>query len=212
MTRARHSSAWGPIRHFQRRPQHTPLEQRLHTPAASLSPAIAWQHFDERRHAAAGRFWHAALHNALTAGRRDLGGGILSDLAHQPLWLADARGAVAILEHAIPRTPHPTARSFLHLRQARALAALGEDGPCRRALTAADKAPQAPSCDPAPAWCSWTGTADLAADSGRCLADLGQRQRSHQLMDEGIALLTATRSKTRAVFLPADRSRQANAR
>lgn len=44
-------------------------------------------------------------------------------------------------------------------------------------------------------------TADLAADGGRCLADLGQRRQAHQLMDEGIALLPATRSKTRSVFL-----------
>ncbi|WP_052845490.1 hypothetical protein [Streptomyces sp. NRRL S-31] len=62
--------------------RYTPAAgQRLHTLAASLSQAIAWQHFDERRHASAGRFWHAALHNAHTAHQRDLGAGILSDLA-----------------------------------------------------------------------------------------------------------------------------------
>lgn len=175
--------------------------QRLHTLAASLSQAIAWQHFDERRHASAGRFWHAALHNAHTAHQRDLGAGILSDLAYQLLWLKDARTAAAILEHAIPRTQHPAARSLLHLRQARALAVLDEAGLCRRALTAAEKALDTPSYDPAPAWCSWMSHADLAADSGRCLADLGQHRQAHQLMDEGIALLPVTRSKTRSVFL-----------
>ncbi|MYQ96677.1 XRE family transcriptional regulator [Streptomyces sp. SID4946] len=182
--------------------RYTPAAgQRLHTLAASLSQAIAWQHFDERRHASAGRFWHAALHNAHTAHQRDLGAGVLSDLAYQLLWLGDARAAADILEHAIPRTQHPTARSLLHLRQARALAALNEGGLCRRALTAAEKALDTPSYDPAPAWCSWMSTADLAADGGRCLADLGQRRQAHQLMDEGIALLTATRSKTKSVFL-----------
>jgi transcriptional regulator with XRE-family HTH domain/tetratricopeptide (TPR) repeat protein len=175
--------------------------QRLHTLAASLSQAIAWQHFDERRHASAGRFWHAALHNAHTAHQRDLGAGILSDLAYQLLWLGDARATVDILEHAIPRTQHPAARSLLHLRQARALAALDEDGRCRRALTAAEKALDTVSYDPAPAWCSWMSHADLAADGGRCLADLGQHRQAHRLMDEGIALLPATRSKTRSVFL-----------
>ncbi|MFG3239908.1 helix-turn-helix transcriptional regulator [Streptomyces sp. NPDC048157] len=175
--------------------------QRLHTLAASLSQAIAWQHFDERRHASAGRFWHAALHNAHTAHQRDLGAGILSDLAYQLLWLKDARSAADVLEHAIPRTQHPAARSLLHLREARALAALGEGGLCRRALTAAEKALGTPSYDPPPAWCSWMSTADLAADGGRCLADLGQRRQAHQLMEEGIALLTATRSKTTSVFL-----------
>ncbi|WP_172388016.1 helix-turn-helix transcriptional regulator [Streptomyces sp. MNP-20] len=178
-----------------------PVEKRLHTLAASLSQAIAWQRFDERRHASAGRFWHAALHNAHTAGQRDLGAGILSDLAYQLLWLKDARGAVDILDHAIPRTQHPTARSLLHLRQARALAVLNEGGRCRRALTASEKALETPSYDPPPAWCAWMGMADVAADGGRCLADLGQRRRAHQLMDEGIALLPETRSKTRAVFL-----------
>jgi hypothetical protein len=182
--------------------RYTPAAgQRLHTLAASLSQAIAWQHFDERRHASAGRFWHAALHNAHTAHQRDLGAGILSDLAYQLLWLKDARAAADILEHAIPRTQHPTARSLLHLRQARALAALDEGGLCHRALTAAEKALDTPSYDPAPAWCSWMSTADLAADGGRCLADLGQRRQAHQLMDEGLALLTATRSKTKSVFL-----------
>ncbi|WP_093772665.1 helix-turn-helix transcriptional regulator [Streptomyces sp. yr375] len=182
--------------------RYTPTAgQRLHTLAASLSQAIAWQHFDERRHASAGRFWHAALHNAHTAHQRDLGAGILSDLAYQLLWLKDARAAADILEHAIPRTQHPAAQSLLHLRQARALAVLDEGGLCRRALTAAEKALDTPSYDPAPAWCSWMSHADLAADSGRCLADLGQRHQAHLLMDEGIALLTATRSKTKSVFL-----------
>lgn len=178
-----------------------PVEQRLHILAASLSQAIAWQRFDDRRHASASRFWHAALHNAHTAGQRDLGAGILSDLAYQMLWLKDARAAADILQHAIPRTEHPTARSLLHLRHARALAVLDEARQCRRALNAAEKSLNTPSYDPAPAWCSWMSHADLAADGGRCLADLGQRRQAHRLMDEGIALLPTTRSKTQSVFL-----------
>ncbi|MGW6454742.1 XRE family transcriptional regulator [Streptomyces sp. NPDC055078] len=182
--------------------RHTPGDgQRLHTLAASLSQAIAWQHFDARRHASAGRFWHAALHNAHAAHQRDLGAGVLSDLAYQLLWLKDARTAADILEHAIPRTQHPAARSLLHLRQARALAVLNEGGRCRRALTAAEKALDTVSYDPAPVWCSWMSPADLTSDGGRCLADLGQRRQAHRLMDEGIALLPATRSKTKSVFL-----------
>lgn len=42
---------------------------------------------------------------------------------------------------------------------------------------------------------------DLASHGGRCLADLGQRRQAHRLMDEGIALLPATRAKTQSVFL-----------
>ncbi|GAA4238076.1 hypothetical protein GCM10022254_52460 [Actinomadura meridiana] len=177
-----------------------PATRRMHTLAASLATAIAWQRFDARRHAAAARFWHAALHNAHTAGQHDLGAGILSDLAYQMLWLNQPRTAANILGHAIPRTRNPTARSLLHLRQARAFAGIGENRRCLTALTAAEKALAAPTADPAPAWCSWMSNADIAADTGRCLADLGQRPQAHQLMNEGITLLRPTRSKTRAVY------------
>jgi len=162
---------------------------------------IGWQRFDERKHAAASHFWRAALHHAHAAGQRDLGAGILSDLAYQMLWLKDPHTAVAILDHAIPLTQHPTARSLLHLRQARAQAALGENGACRRSLTAAEKALGKVSADPVPAWCSWMSPADLAVDSGRCLAELGNARQAHRLIDDGIAALPTARNKTRAVFL-----------
>ncbi|MFJ4806819.1 hypothetical protein [Streptomyces murinus] len=154
--------------------RYTPaVGQRLHTLAASLAQAIAWQHFDERRHASAGRFWHAALHNAH---QRELGAGILSDLAYQLLWLGDARAAADILEHVIPRTQHPAARSLLHLCQARALAVLNEDGRCRRALTAAEKALDTVSYDPAPAWCSSMSHAVMRS------VNLSQRRGVSQLV------------------------------
>lgn len=178
-----------------------PAGQRLHTLAASLAQTAGWQRFDERRHAAAGRFWHAALHNAHAGRQRDLGAGILSDLAYQRLWLNDARTAAAILDHAIPRTRHPTARSLLHLRQARAQAALGASGACRRSLTAAEKALGTATADPVPTWCAWMSPADLAVDSGRCLAELGNTKQAHRLIAEGIAVLPQARNKTRAVFL-----------
>ncbi|MEE4598017.1 XRE family transcriptional regulator [Streptomyces sp. DSM 41524] len=178
-----------------------PVGQRLHTLAASLAQTAGWQRFDERKHAAANRFWRAALHDAHAAGQRDLGAGILSDLAYQMLWLNDPRATVAILDHAIPRAQHPTARSLLHLRQARAQAALGENGACRRSLTAAEKVLGKVSADPVPAWCSWMSPADLAVDSGRCLAELGNTRQAHQLIDDGIAALPTARNKTRAVFL-----------
>lgn len=43
--------------------------------------------------------------------------------------------------------------------------------------------------------------ADLLVDSGQCLLDLGQPERAHQLIDEGMTLLPSAREKTRAVFL-----------
>lgn len=180
-----------------------PVGNRLHTLAAALATAAGWQwqRFDQRQHAAASRFWHAALHNAHAAGQRDLGAGILSDMAYQLLWLDEPGTAAAILQHAIPRTQHPTARSMLHMRHARTQAALGDAPACRRALNAAEKNLAAHASDPAPAWCAWMSHADLVMDSGRCRADLGQTRDAQRLIAEGVAALPAARSKTRAVFL-----------
>ncbi|MGW0885765.1 hypothetical protein [Streptomyces sp. NPDC002671] len=62
-----------------------PVGQRLHALAAQLSQTVGWYRFDQGKHAAAGRFWHGALHSAHASGDRDrdrdLGAGIMSDLA-----------------------------------------------------------------------------------------------------------------------------------
>ncbi|MEU9189850.1 hypothetical protein AB0D14_36005 [Streptomyces sp. NPDC048484] len=41
----------------------------------------------------------------------------------------------------------------------------------------------------------------MLVDSGQCMLDLGQPERAHQLIDEGMALLPGARDKTKAVFL-----------
>ncbi|MER5549938.1 XRE family transcriptional regulator, partial [Streptomyces sp. NPDC002589] len=97
-------------------------------------------------------------------------------------------------------TRHPTARSLLHLRLARAQAALGEAHACRRSLATAEQDMARAEGD-APAWCSWMSPADLLVDSGRCLLDLGHPERAHALIEEGTAMLPGARDKTRAVFL-----------
>ncbi|MDI3390030.1 helix-turn-helix transcriptional regulator [Streptomyces sp. B-S-A8] len=177
-----------------------PVGQRLHTLAAHLAQTVAWHRFDQGEHGAAGRYWHAALHSAHTSGDRDLGAGIMSDLAYQATWLTEPKTAAEILESAVARIRHPTARALLHLRLARSQAALGAARACRTSLSTAERE-LARTADEPPAWCSWMSGADLLVDSGQCLADLGELEHAHQLIGEGAALLPAARSKTRSVFL-----------
>ncbi|MFJ5924671.1 hypothetical protein ACIQF6_18930 [Kitasatospora sp. NPDC092948] len=58
-----------------------PIGQRLHLLAASLASTCGWHRFDQGQHHVAGKLWNAALSNAHAARDRDLGAGILSDLA-----------------------------------------------------------------------------------------------------------------------------------
>ncbi|MGV2915281.1 XRE family transcriptional regulator [Streptomyces alfalfae] len=174
---------------------------RLHALAASLAQTVAWHRFDHGRHGEAGRFWIAGLHSAHAGADHDMGAALLSDLAYQASWRDDPRTAAHILERALTRTRHPAARSLLHLRLARALAAQGERRRTLRALSAAEHLLGVRTLDPVPAWCSWLSEADLAVDSGQSLNDLGDTRRAHQLIEEGQILLPPSRDKTRGVFL-----------
>ena len=178
-----------------------PLGARLHKLAASLSQTVAWIRFDHGQHGAASRYWIAGLHNAHASNDRDMGAALLSDLAYQTSWRDDPTTAAGILTKALSRTTHPAASSLLHLRLARAQAALGERSATLRSLNAAERLLNAGDTDDTPAWCSWMSTADLAVDSGRCLLDLGDTTQAHRLIAEGQALLPASRDKTRGVFL-----------
>lgn len=173
---------------------------RLFTLASSLAQTIGWHKFDHEHHEAAGRYWNAALHSAHQAGDTDRGAGVLSDLAYQSVWLGQAAPAVEVLQHALTRTKDPTARSLLHLRQARAYAMLGDGRACRRALDAAEHHLEAATGSP-PGWCAWMSAADLAVDAGRCLIDLGEPGPAHREITTGVSLLPAARDKTHAVFL-----------
>ncbi|MFJ4741353.1 helix-turn-helix transcriptional regulator [Streptomyces sp. NPDC088775] len=131
---------------------------RLHSLAASLSQTLAWHRFDHEHHAAANRYWHAAVHAAHQARDRDMGAGALSDIAYQSIWLGQPRAAADSLEHALSRTTNPTARSLLLLRKARAHAMLNEPRACYRDLAQAEKLLDS-TADIAPQWCSWMSPA-----------------------------------------------------
>ncbi|MFH8385364.1 helix-turn-helix transcriptional regulator [Kitasatospora sp. NPDC018058] len=175
--------------------------RRLHLLAASLATACGWHRFDLGQHWAAGKLWEAALQSAHAAGDRDHGAGVLSDFAYQANWLGEPNVSVDQLGYALSGTWHPTARSLLFLRRARAHAALGDRTACYRDLSEAESALAADPADPAPTWCAWMSPADLAVDSGQCLLDLGRTSEAHARITEGLSLLPCTRDKTRGIFL-----------
>ncbi|MGW2249723.1 helix-turn-helix transcriptional regulator [Kitasatospora sp. NPDC001660] len=175
--------------------------RRLHLLAASLATICGWHRFDQGQHWAAGKLWEAALQSAHAAGDRDHGAGVLSDFAYQANWLGEPKVSVDQLGHALSGIEHPTARSLLFLRRARAHAALGDRTACYRDLSEAESALAIEATDPAPGWCEWMSPADLAVDSGQCLLDLGRTEEAHAQITEGMILLPRARDKTRGIFL-----------
>ncbi|MFG3108402.1 helix-turn-helix domain-containing protein [Streptomyces tendae] len=176
--------------------------QRLHDLAADLAHILAWRHFDRGAHPVAARYWMAALHNTHALGDTDRSAGLISDLAYQAAWRNDHTLAQDLLGHALTRARHPAARSLLHLRLARSLAASPAParGAALRAVCAAEHDLNRAGAD-RPAWCSWMSEADLAVDTGQTLLDLGDTRPARQLLTQGEHLLPATRDKTRGIFL-----------
>lgn len=126
---------------------------------------------------------------------------MLSDFAYQSNWLGEPKVSVDQLGYALSGIEHPTARSLLFLRRARAHAALGDRSACYGDLSEAENALAVEAADPAPGWCAWMSPADLAVDSGQCLLDLGRTDEAQARMTEGVALLPRSRDKTRGIFL-----------
>ncbi|MFF4083391.1 XRE family transcriptional regulator [Streptomyces sp. NPDC001777] len=178
-----------------------PTGRRLHTVLAQAAQSAAWLHFDQGRHASAQRHWRTALHAAHSADDRDLGAGVLSDLAYSATWLGHPGEAVDILTHARTRTRHATARSLLDVRRARALAVLKDDVGTARALNEAEHQLDRGRAQTAPAWVSWMSSADLSVDAGRCWLDLADPRRAAAALEEGLSLLVPERERTRAIML-----------
>ncbi|MGY0230704.1 helix-turn-helix transcriptional regulator [Longispora urticae] len=175
--------------------------RRLCATAATLAQCAGWQRFDQARHGGAQRHWQAALHASHLAGDRDLGAGVLADLAYQATWLGQPRHAVDILDWARTRTSSPAARSLLDVRSARALAQLRDSSGCIRALSSADRELDRARPESTPGWVAWMSPADLATDAGRCWLDLDQPRRASSSIESGLRLLDPGRARTRAVFL-----------
>ncbi|GIG62021.1 hypothetical protein Lfu02_63930 [Longispora fulva] len=175
--------------------------RRLCSTVATLAQCAGWGRFDQSRHGGAQRLWQAALHASHLAGNRDLGAGVLADLAYQATWLDQPKHAVEILGWARSRTRSPAARALLDVRRARALAVLRDSVGCGLALSSAERELERVHPETTPGWVTWMSPADLAADAGRCWLDLGRPARAVAEIEVGLRLLDPGRARTRAVFL-----------
>ncbi|MBL1087539.1 hypothetical protein JK359_37335 [Streptomyces actinomycinicus] len=105
-----------------------------------------------------------------------MGAALLSDLAYQASWRDDPATAAGILTKALSRTTHPVASSLLHLRLARAQAALCDRSATLRSLNTAERLLDAGDTGDTPAWCSWMSPAVMRS------VKLSQRRGVSQLI------------------------------
>lgn len=149
----------------------------LFSTVAEATLLAAWSCYDSGLHGLAQRYFIQALRLAQTASDRRLAGSILSAMSHQATFLGHFREAADLARAALAGVTNDgtaTMRAQFHAMEARALARLGAGRECDLAL--ADAVTHFERRKPAddPLWITYFNDAELAAEMGHCLRDLGR--------------------------------------
>ncbi len=183
----------------------THTARRLYRVASELAHLAAWASFDAGYHAAAERYWNAAVRAAHTAADQGLGANALKALSLQRLDAGRPREALAIARAAVEGAPDasPRVRAMLLVRQARAHAALRDAVSCEHLLSQAEtamaRADDHP--DPDPSWAAYFDTAEYAAQVAACYRDLGRPRHTDRWLRTSLQTQPDQRSRDRATYL-----------
>lgn len=176
---------------------------RLLTVAAELGRIAGWASFDAGFHAAAERYWLAALHAAHSASDRAAGANILKCMSLQRVDTERPTEALRLADAAWAGAKNAPARvrAMLTTRLARAHAVLGESVACERRLAEADTEMSRADDQTSPPWASYFDHAEYSAQVAACYLLLQRHQASDQWLQQTLALQPAERSRDRATYL-----------
>jgi transcriptional regulator with XRE-family HTH domain len=150
----------------------------LFSAVAEATLLAAWMSYDSvPRSALAQRYFIQALGLAQAAGDRLLGASILDAMSHQATYTGRFREAASLARAARTGTSGiatATLTAHFHTMEARALARLGDARACERALAEAVTQFERRRPDDDPAWFRYFDEAELAAEFGHCMRDIGR--------------------------------------
>lgn len=157
------------------------VRSRLLVAIADLAALGAWINYDVERHDEARRLWMIGLDASREAGNLDLAGAVLRQMAHQALHLERPEEALRLLRLAYAIAADPGHRgSELSLAsivsyEAWCHAAVGNIGPCGRALGRAEEHFDNARGEERPPWLSSFDETELRALAGHTYHVLAQR-------------------------------------
>jgi len=179
------------------------IGQRMFSVAAELGRIAGWTSFDAGYHAAAERYWVAALRAAHTADDRALGANILKCMSLQRVDTDRADEALALARTAREgaKGAPDRVRAMLTVRQARTHAVRGEAADCERLLVEADHAMSRADEGASPAWASYFDHAEYCAQVAACYLLLRRHQATDHWLTQSLSLQPDERSRDRATYL-----------
>jgi hypothetical protein len=155
---------------------------------------------DVGRHSLAQRYYIQTLNLAMSAGDRPYAANVLSHMSRLTVQIghgaiADhdrqrhARQAVALARagHAVANGhATPVLSALLHAVEARGHALLGDPNATRTAVLEAERSYQRTRSDDEPTWLAFYTEAELAADLGRCLRDIGDPEQGTRFITQAM--------------------------
>ncbi|SFE11199.1 hypothetical protein SAMN05216251_101554 [Actinacidiphila alni] len=191
------------VRGLLHRGQHERAhEGRLLRVAADLAQLGGWAATDTGRHGAAQRHYLTGLRLAHSAGDRSLAVALWGGLALHAVIAGRPRDAVAAAEAGVRAAggAPPAVRALAASRLSRAHAAVGADGPSRRAVAEAERQLDLAERESGPSWLYWFDTVELAAQSGQSLLDLGHAHEARPLLEQALAMQDASYVRDRCLY------------
>lgn len=179
------------------------IGQRMFTIAAELGRIAGWASFDAGYHAAAERYWVAALRSAHVAGDRAAGANILKCMSLQRVDTERSAEALQLAQAAMTgaRDAPARVRAMLAARQARTHAVLGEAVDCERMLAAAEQAMGRADDEATPPWAAYFDDAEFCAQVASCYLLLRRHEATDHWLTQALALQPKERSRDRATYL-----------
>ncbi|GAB3162134.1 hypothetical protein GCM10027059_14120 [Myceligenerans halotolerans] len=166
---------------------------------------------DVGRHSLAQRYYIQTLNLAMSAGDRLYAANVLSHMSRMTVQIGQsattdedrirhAREAIA-LARAGQSVAHnkatPVLSALLHAVEARGHALLGDGNSTRTAVLSAERSYERVQADSEPTWLSFYTQAELAADLGRCLRDVGEPEQGTSLITQAMDTYEPWRVRSR---------------
>lgn len=179
------------------------LGQRVFSVAAELGRIAGWTSFDSGYHAAAERYWIAALRAAHTANDRAAGANILKCMSLQRMDADRTDEALSLARAAREGAKSAPARilAMLIVRQARTHAVRDEVRDCERLLSVAERAMDRAEDEVAPAWASYFDRAEYCAQVAASYLALEQHKTADYWLAQSLAMQSIERRRDRATYL-----------
>ncbi len=170
--------------------------QVLFSATAEATLLAAWMSYDSTPGSAlAQRYFTQALALAQAGSDRLLGASVLDAMSHQATYTGRFGEAANLARAAAAGTQGvatATLASHFHTMEARALARLGDAKGCDRALADAVREFERRKPEDDPEWIRYFDEAELSAEFGHCLRDLGRPTDAAQYASQSLVVVDET--------------------